>query len=67
MDVVDDMAPICRQDIYNNHVHQQQLQQKSSGWLPWSSLGTLKHVFNVPSDDQGSHPEDLNAFQWWQL
>ena len=32
--------------------------EKPSGWLPWSSLGTLKASFNVPSDDQGSHPSD---------
>ena len=30
-----------------------------SGWLSYSSLGTLKTSFNVPSDDQGSHPDDL--------
>ena len=33
---------------------------RSSRWLPWSSLGTLKLVFNVPSDDQGSRPDDLS-------
>ena len=31
-----------------------------SGWLPWSSLGTLKLAFNISSDDQGSHPDDLS-------
>ena len=33
--------------------------ERLSGWLPWSSLWTLKLVFNVSSDDQGSHPDDL--------
>ena len=33
--------------------------ERSSGWLPLSRLGTLKLVFNVSSDDQGSHPDDL--------
>ena len=28
-------------------------------WLPWSSPVTLKLSFNVPSDDHGSHPDDL--------
>ena len=27
--------------------------------LPWSQLGTLKLTFNIPSDDQGSHPDDF--------
>ena len=31
----------------------------SSEWLPWSPLGTLKLAFNVSSDDQGIHPDDL--------
>ena len=31
----------------------------SSGWLPWSSLGTLKLAFDLSSDDKGSHPGDL--------
>ena len=33
----------------------------SSGWLPWSSLETLKLVFNVSSDEQGSHPDDISV------
>ena len=33
--------------------------EKSSGWLPWSSLGTLKLASKISSDDQGSHPDDL--------
>ena len=28
--------------------------------LPWSSLGTLKLAFNVLSDEQSSHPDDLS-------
>ena len=35
--------------------------ERSSGWLPWSSLGTLKLTFNVSSDEQGSHPDDLSV------
>ena len=35
--------------------------ERSSGWLPWPSLETLKLVFNVPSDDQGSQPGDLSV------
>ena len=34
--------------------------EMSSGWLPWSSLETLKRVFNVSSDEQGSHPDDIS-------
>ena len=33
--------------------------ERSSGWLPWSSLGTLKLAFNASNDDQGNHPEAL--------
>ena len=33
--------------------------ERSSGWLPLSSLETLKLDFNVFSDNQGSHPDDL--------
>ena len=36
--------------------------ERSSGWLPWSSLKTLKANFDVPSYDQGSHPDDLPVF-----
>ena len=32
-----------------------------SGTGAWSSLGTLKLAFNVPSDDLGSHPDDLSV------
>ena len=37
--------------------------EMSSGWLPWSSLGTLKLVFSVSSEDQGSHshPHDISV------
>ena len=35
--------------------------ERSPGWLPLSSLGTLKPAFNVPSDDQGSHPDDFSV------
>ena len=35
--------------------------ESSSEWLTWSSLETLKLVFNVSSDDQGSHPDDLSV------
>ena len=30
------------------------------GWLPWLSLEMLKASFNIPSDDQGNHPNDLS-------
>ena len=33
--------------------------ERSSKWLSSSSLGTLKLVFSVSSNDQGSHPDDL--------
>ena len=36
--------------------------EKSSGWLPWSSLGMLKIAFNISSDSQGSHPEWPSCF-----
>ena len=35
--------------------------KRSSGWLPWSSLGRLKLAFNISSDEQGSHPDDLSS------
>ena len=35
--------------------------ERSSGWLPWSSLKTLNASFNVPSDNQGSHPDDVSV------
>ena len=42
--------------------------ERSSEWLPWPSLGTLKTSFNVPSDDQGSHPDDLSvSVKKWAL
>ena len=34
--------------------------ERWSGWLPWWSLETLKLAFNLPSDDQGSHPDHLS-------
>ena len=34
--------------------------ERSSGWLLWSSLGTLKLAFNVSSDDQDSHLDDFS-------
>ena len=36
----------------------------SSGWLPWSPLGTLKLAFNVSSEDQGSHSDDLPVSEY---
>ena len=33
--------------------------ERSSGWQPWYSLETLKLVFNVSSEYQGCHPDDL--------
>ena len=41
--------------------------ERSSEWLPWSTLGKLKLVFNVPSDDQGSHPGELffSVYELW--
>ena len=32
-----------------------------SGWLPCLSLETLKAIFSVPSDDKGSHPDELSV------
>ena len=32
----------------------------SSGWLSWSSLETLKTRFNISSDDQGTHIDELS-------
>ena len=32
---------------------------RPSGWQPWYSLETLKIVFNVSCEYQGSHPDDL--------
>ena len=34
-----------------------EMEKKSSGWLPWSSLGKLKLAFSVSSEDQGSQPD----------
>ena len=34
---------------------------RSSGWLFWSSLGTLKLALNVSSEDQGSHRDGLSV------
>ena len=33
--------------------------KRLSVWLPWSSLGTLKFIFNVSSDEQDSRPDDF--------
>ena len=41
--------------------------QKSSEWLTWSSLGTLKLAFNVSCDDQGSHTDDLSFQREWAI
>ena len=41
--------------------------ERSSGWLPGSSLETLKLVFNVSNDDEGSHPDDLSVSVYRQL
>ena len=35
--------------------------ERSPGWLPWSSLDTLKASFNVASDDQDSHRNVLSV------
>ena len=35
--------------------------ERSSGWLPWSSLETLKASFNISMDDQGSHTDDISV------
>ena len=35
--------------------------EKWSGWQPWYSLETLKLVFNVSSEYQGCHPDDLSV------
>ena len=34
---------------------------RSSGWQPWHSLETLKHVFNISSEYQDCHPDDLSV------
>ena len=49
--------------------------EDSSGWLPMSSLETLKGCFNAPCDDHGSHTDDLSVsvairfsgYQWFWL
>ena len=28
-------------------------------------METLKASFNVPSDDQGSNPDDFSVYLWW--
>ena len=35
--------------------------ERSSGWQPWYSLETLKASFNVSSEYQGCHPEDISV------
>ena len=39
---------------------------RSSGWLPWSSLETLKTCFIVSTDGQGSHSENfsISVYGW---
>ena len=32
---------------------------------PRSSLGTLKLVFNISSDEQGNHPDGISVSVWW--
>ena len=39
--------------------------ERSSGWLPWSSLVTLKLAFNVYNDGQGNHPDISVSMNWW--
>ena len=34
--------------------------ERSSRWLPGSSLGTLRRSFNAASDDKGGHPDDFS-------
>ena len=34
--------------------------ERSSGWQPWYSLQMLKTSFNISSEYQGCHPEDLS-------
>ena len=36
--------------------------ERSSGWLPWSSVEIWKASFNVPGGHQGSHPGNLSIF-----
>ena len=36
------------------------LKIKKSGWLLSSSLEKLKASFTIPSDNQGSHPDNLS-------
>ena len=35
--------------------------ERSSGWQPWYSLETLKTSFNVSSEYQDCHPDDLSV------
>ena len=35
--------------------------KRSWRWLPCPSMATLNSSFNVPADDQGSHPHDLSV------
>ena len=39
--------------------------ERSSRWMPWSSLGTLKLAFNISSEEQGSHPDNLSVWVCW--
>ena len=41
--------------------------ERWSGRLPWSSLEKLKASFNVPSNNQGSHPDNLSVLVTWLL
>ena len=36
--------------------------ERSSGWLPWSSVEIWKASFNVPGGHQDSHPGNLSIF-----
>ena len=53
-------ASMCKLPLLNQTLEMTAPEMdRSSGWLPWSSLETLKASFNVPSDNHDSHPNDL--------
>ena len=58
-----------------NGIYKSTETERSSGWQLWYSLETLKTSFNVSSEYQGCHPDDLSVFvyvyqshrQWFDM
>ena len=55
-------SPLTDNVYCDIHILKSTETERSSGWQPWYTLETLKHVFNVSSEYQGCFLDDFSVW-----